>query len=110
MTRRVLQSSIVVIAALIAIACSSKSANPIVGKWKDVEKTAIVEFSKDGSLSISDAAFSMKGNYKFLDEGRVQVNIIGMEAMGPTILTVKFTGGELSLTDPKGEVSRYKRV
>ena len=107
MTKRVIQISVVVLATMIAGACSFKSQNPIVGKWKDVEKAQTVEFSKEGSLSISGDGFSMTGQYQLIDEGRVKIDLTG--GLSAT-LSVKITGDELSMTDPNGVVSRYKRV
>jgi hypothetical protein len=107
MTKRVIQISVVVLATMIVFACSFKSQNPIVGKWKDVEKAEIVEFTKEGSLLVSANGFSMSGNYKVVDEGRIQVELTGL---GTEIVSVKVTGDELSVTDPQGKVSRYKRA
>jgi len=107
MTKRVIQSSIVVLVALFAFACSYKSQKQIVGKWKDVDKAEIVEFSKGGSLSVLTKGASLEGNYKFIDEGRVQIELKGF---GSTMFFVNISGDELSLTQPGGAVSRYKRV
>jgi hypothetical protein len=105
MTKRVIQSSIVVLAMLITVACS-KSQDPIVGKWQDVEKAQIVEFSKDKKLSVSGKGFSMTGSYEITD-GRVKVDFEGGLS---TTLTVNITGDELAITDQNGVISRYKRV
>ena len=107
--KRVIQISVVVLATLIAGACSFKSQNPIVGKWKDAERgQVVIEFTKDGSLSFSGNGRSVSGNYKFIDEGRVQLDLAGEPSK---ILAVKITGDELSFTDPSGgRVFLYKRV
>lgn len=107
MTKRFIRSSMFVLAMLITVACSFKSQNSIVGKWKDVEKAQTVEFSKEGSLSISGEGFSMTGQYQLIEEGRVKIDFTG--GLSST-LSVKVTGDELSMTDPNGVVSRYKRV
>jgi hypothetical protein len=107
MMKRVIQITVVVLATLIAGACSFKSQNPIVGKWKAVDNAQTIEFTKEGSLSFSGEGRSLSGNYKLIDEGRVQIDIGGRSE----IFSVKITGEELSMTHPnESRAFRYKRV
>ena len=73
--------------------------------------TEAFEFFKDGTLSVADKGMSLAGKYSFVDDTRIKLELGGIGALaGPQIATVSISGGELSLTDQKGKVSRYKRA
>lgn len=51
------------------------------------------------------------GNYEFIDDDRVKLDLGGILAlMGPIICKVSILKGELVFTMPDGEISRYQKV
>ena len=135
--KRVIQSSLVVVVALFAVACSTNSENStagnkpenskvenkpensILGKWTIIEKNQVgtIEFFKDGTLSIATPRRSLPGTYKFNADGSFQVELVssgpsgtGSSGTGSLIIPGNITGEELSLTVPNEGVKRYKRM
>src|SRR5437899_2199112 len=91
------------------VSCSTKSS--IVGKWQEIGGTETLEFFKDGTLSVVNKGTAITGKYSFLDDTRIKLEIGGIVGAlaGSQIVTVSIADGELSLTDQKGKVSRYRK-
>ena len=85
--------------------CSSKPADAIVGKWKQVDGDEVLEFLQDGTLTTTyDNSVE---TYRFVDENRMRVEGAGK----PTILlTVSITGDELKITFPNGKTTTHRRI
>jgi hypothetical protein len=95
------------IVILFLVACTTKPENAIVGKWKEIDKTDVMEFFKEGSVSVTDKDMSLVGNYKFVDDGRLRLEIVGLKSM---IVTIKLTANELIFTETNGTTVKFKRL
>ncbi len=99
-----------VYASLLA-ACSIQRS--ILGKWVETDgrEQETDEYLKDGTFIVnSSTQGQMTGKYSFADETHMKLQFDGlMSVAGTFVLTVKLSGGELSITDPNGKVSTYKR-
>ena len=85
--------------------CSSKPADAIVGKWKQVDGEEVLEFFKDGTLTTTyDNSVE---TYRFVDENRMRVEGAGKPTM---VLTVSITGDELKITFPNGKTTTHRRI
>lgn len=108
------KSLTIAVAVLIAashFSSCSKPENAIVGKWQEVDGTENAEFFKDGTVSLVDNGMSLAGNYKFIENDRLRVDLGGVGALiGPMIFKVEVSRNELTLTDSKGKVTTYRRA
>lgn len=89
------------------ISCSetNSSKKDIIGKWT-ADDGSTLEFLKDGAVISVKKGTSSAGNYKFLPDGRLKMDIGGPS--GSKIFEVSFDKeGRLNLKEPAGEVSRY---
>ncbi len=90
--------------------CASKP--DLIGKWREVGKTAMIEFSKDGTFkAVDNQGMAVSGRYTLLKNGHLRCEIQQKEGAGEVVnLTISIKGDELMLTSAKGrEVEIYKR-
>lgn len=92
---------------LILASCSSKPENLIIGKWQKIGSTSTIEFFKDGTGSITGTTGLGKksgaGTFKFVDDSHLRLEGLGI------VVKISVSQDELTLTDPEGNVSRYRR-
>lgn len=84
----------------------------VVGKWREVGKTATVELLKDGTFkAVDNQGMAVSGNYTLSENGKVRFEIFRDDSP-PEIVSGKISvrGEELTLISGDGEeVDRYKR-
>lgn len=89
--------------------CASKP--DLVGKWKEIGKTATIEFSKDGTFkAVDNQGMAVSGKYALFAD-RLHFEIQQREgALEEVNLTISIKGDELTLTSPgHREVEIYRR-
>jgi hypothetical protein len=95
---------------LFLASCASKP--DIVGKWREVGKTATLEFSADGAFkAVDNQGMAVSGTYSLFKDGTLKCEI-KREGASEEIVHVKISikGDELMLTGSEGrEVERYQR-
>jgi hypothetical protein len=83
-----------------------------VGKWREVGKTAILEFWKDGTFkAVDNQGMAVSGKYTLHENGNARFEI-DRQGFSPEIVSGKISvrGDELTLISGDGkEVDRYKR-
>ena len=92
--------------------CVSRSS--VIGKWKEVGKTATIEFWKDGTFeAVDNQDMAVSGKYTLSEDGHLQCAIL---QDGKTVdivkLTISIHGDELTLTSPNArgfEIYRRER-
>lgn len=84
----------------------SNPENIIIGKWQEIEGTETIEFYKDGTISIV-GDISVNGDYKFIDDNTMRVDF---GSLGSLVLKTSVSNDELILTEPDGDVTKYKKV
>ena len=103
-------SAFVIIALSIILACATTPY--IVGKWKEIGKTATLEFWKDGTFkTIDNQRMAVKGKYTLIEPGNVRFEIF-RQGSPSEIVNGKYSmqGDILTCTSADGkEVERYKR-
>ena len=89
----------------------------VVGKWLNLKETESIEFLNDGTIVIIDKRGvnpKLRGNYKFVDEGRLRVDFKGglyAGSMPPMHFKISISENEITLTDePDGTATTYKRI
>jgi hypothetical protein len=90
--------------------CASKP--DLVGKWREVGKTATVEFSKDGTFkAVDNQGMAVSGRYTLLKDGHLRCEIHQKGGAGEVVnLTISIKGDELTLTSSRDkEVEIYRR-
>jgi len=84
----------------------------VVGKWREVGKTATVEFWKDGTFeAVDNQGMAVSGKYTLSENGNARFEI-EREGSPPEIVSGKISvrGEELTLVSGDGEeVDKYKR-
>ncbi len=89
---------------------SCASAQGVVGKWREVGKTATLEFLKDGTFkAVDNQGMAVSGQYTLSGNARFEID---REDSSPEIVTgmISVRGEELTLISGDGkEVDRYKR-
>ncbi len=90
--------------------CASKP--ELIGKWKEVGKTATIEFSKDGTFkAVDNQGMAVSGRYTLLKDGHLRCEVQEKEGAGEVVdLTISIKGDELTLTLSRDrEVEVYRR-
>ena len=78
------------------------------GRWKEPAGTDTTEFHADGSVTERPAGGEMiRGRYS-LEKGTLKINL---DAVADELsFPVKITADTLEMTDPEGNVTRYRRI
>jgi len=92
--------------------CLAGPRSAVLGQWKEIGGTEVIEFFRDGTITILDqSGASMGGSYKWIEGNKMRIELSGLGAlMGPMVATVTVSGGELTLAMQNGEVWKYNRV
>lgn len=107
--KRISVLALVACLGLFVAACSAKRS--LVGRWEQIGGTEKMEFIAGGALSMFAQGISVSGKYSFIDDNHLKLELDGLFALaGAQTLTFSISSGELSLTDAKGAVSKYRRV
>ena len=91
--------------------CSWRPADELVGKWQAEEGTEVLEFLADGTVIQSDEGGPLiGGHYSRVSSDTIRVNFGGPASYAPpadyrAVLEVD----SLEITDPKGQLRRYRR-
>ena len=103
-------SALVILALSLILACANTPS--IVGKWKEIGKTATLEFWKDGTFkAVDNQGMAVKGKYTLVEPGSVRFEIF-RQGSPPEIVngTVSLQGDVLTFTSADGkEIETYKR-
>ena len=102
-------SAFVILALSFILACATPH---IVGKWKEIGKTATLEFWKDGTFkAVDNQKMAVKGKYTLIEPGNVRFEIF-RQGSPPEIVNGTFSlqGDVLTFTSADGkEIERYRR-
>jgi hypothetical protein len=89
----------------------------VIGKWLNLKETESIEFIDDRTIVIIDKRGInpiLKGNFKFVDEGRLRVEFKGdflARSIPPVSFKISISENEITLTDePDGAATTYKRI
>ena len=84
----------------------------VFGKWKEIGKTATLEFWEDGTFkAVDNQKMAVKGKYTLIEPGNVRFEIF-RQGSPPEIVngTYSLKGDVLTFTSADGkETERYKR-
>jgi hypothetical protein len=104
-------AAFIIIAFTFILACAANTPH-IVGKWKEIGKTATLEFWKDGTFkAVDNQKMAVKGKYTLIEPGNIRLEIFRQDSP-PEIVNGTFSlqGGVLTVTSANGkEIERYKR-
>jgi len=91
--------------------CGKKGEKSIIGKWQEVgNEKSTMEFFKDGTIIVNDGIMTLTGNYNFIDESRVRIELGGIgELFGAIVAEISSSKDEIVLTTPDEKVERYRR-
>jgi len=103
-------SVFVIIVLSFILACANTPY--IVGKWKEIGKTATLEFRKDGTFkAVDNQKMAVKGKYTLIEPENVRFEIFQQGSPSEIVNgTVSIQGDVLTFTSADGkEIERYKR-
>jgi len=103
--------ALVIIALFFVLTCAANTPH-IVGKWKEIGKTATLEFWKDGTFkAVDNQKMAVKGKYTLIKPGNVRFEIFRLGSPSEIVKgTVSLQGDVLTFTSADGkEIERYKR-
>ena len=90
--------------------CGKSTEEAILGEWGESGGTEVVKFFEDGTISIEESNEDMVGNYTFVDEDTIRVELGGLGALaGPMVIGVTIDGDSLVLTMPDDRAETYTR-
>jgi hypothetical protein len=93
------------------ISCTSTP--KLAGKWREIGKTATIEFLEDDSFkAVDNMGMAVSGKYTLLENGNIRFEI-GHQGSSKEIVEGRLSmqGDELVISFGKGkEVERYRRV
>ena len=104
-------SAFVIITLTFILACAANTPH-IVGKWKEIGKTATLEFLKDGTFkAVDNQKMAVKGKYTLIEPGNVRFEIFRQDSPSEIVNgTFSLQGDVLTFTSADGkEIERYKR-
>ncbi len=84
----------------------------VAGKWKEIGKTATLEFRKDGTFkAVDNQKMAVKGKYTLSEHGNVRFEIFRQGSPSEIVNgTYSLQGDVLTFTSSDGkEIERYKR-
>lgn len=103
-------SAFVILAFAFILACSHTSY--IVGKWKEIGKTATLEFCKDGTFkAVDNQGMAVNGKYILIEPKNVRFEIFRQGSPSEIANgTFSLQGDVLTFTSADGkEIESYKR-
>ena len=105
-----LSSVFIILALFFILACANTPS--IVGKWKEIGKTATLEFWKDGTFkAVDNQGMAVKGKYTLIEPGNVRFEIFRQDSPSEIVNgTFSLQGDVLTFTSADGkEIERYRR-
>ena len=105
-------SAFVILALAFILACAANTPH-IVGKWKEIGKTATLEFWKDGTFkAVDNQGMAVKGKYTLIEPENVRFDIFRQDSPSEIVNgTFSLQGDVLTVTSADGkEIERYKRL
>jgi hypothetical protein len=103
-------SALVIVALIFILACASTP--NIVGKWKEIGKTATLEFRKDGTFkAVDNQKMAVKGKYTLVEPGNIRFEIFRQGSPSEIVNgTFSLQDDVLTVTSADGkETERYRR-
>jgi hypothetical protein len=88
-------------------ACTTSQSKGLVGSWQKENGTETIVFSPDGKLTMVNGPATLTTSYKIEDGEKLQANL---GVFGTGAIKFSLSQDTLTLTDAKGESSRYTRA
>lgn len=91
------------------VACSNNLESDIVGRWQEVDDSEVIEFYKDGTVTIEGANGNFTGDYRFVDDTHIRLDVPTLFGTTALVAEVNMSGDNLTLSY-NGQKSEYKRA
>jgi hypothetical protein len=102
----------VLITCVFIFSVSCLSAPNLIGRWREIGKTATLEFQKDGTFkAVDNEGMSVNGKYSLLQNGNIRFEVTRIGS-SPDIIKRKISimGDELTFSSLDGrDIERYRR-
>ena len=102
----------VVLCLFAVTACTPKPEDRIVGTWRAIDGTEILQFFESGDVVQEDSGGSMGAYYRFIDDTHVLIDFGGPAVYAPPRtfgIELDEEAGVLTLIDEAGNRVRYER-
>jgi hypothetical protein len=99
-----------IVSILVALSLSgcSSSKSKLVGKWQDIEKTGVMEFFSDNTVSSHSQGMDASGRWSILDDGRIKLEFT-IEGISHSA-TGRIKGDAFQLETPDGKIEKYTKI
>ena len=88
-------------------ACTSNQSAGLTGSWQKENGNETIAFSQDGKLTMVNGPATITTSYKIEDKEKLQANL---GVFGTGAIKFSLSKDTLTLTDAKGESSKYTKV
>ena len=93
---------------VLAASCALKPTWDVIGKWQVVDGKEIVEFQRNGMVSVVAADGGVVTvPFKFVNSKTLEIEVGGLGSITATIVMGK---NELTITDGAGKTTKYHKV
>jgi len=111
MLRRFVASALVAVLLAPAAACWSSREDALVGTWRQIDGSEVLQFFAGGEVIQEDSGGSIGAAFRFIDDTHIRVDFGGPAAYAPPrTFRVEVGTDTLELTDEKNVIKRYRRT
>jgi len=103
--------TLLVLVGLFAAACAT--APDVVGRWREVGRTATLDLQADGRFeAVDNEGLAVSGSYALAPDGRARFEIVDRDRVVDVVhLTLNVQGDELTLRPTDGTaIEHYRRI
>jgi hypothetical protein len=97
--------------ATVAIACTSRPEDALMGKWEEIDGIDDLDFHADGTVTIGSEGALVGGNYRLVDGDHLEVSFGPAGGpFPPRVVRLEIDGDELTVfEEDRGKVHHYRR-
>lgn len=104
---KLVRFGLVLCLVVMAASCALKPSWDVVGKWQKVDGNETIEFARNGNVTVTTGSVTFTVPYMFSDTKHISIQA---GSLGTTKVAVMVQGDEMTLTNPNGKVSKFKKV
>jgi len=93
--------------ALMLASCGFKQTWAIFGTWQSAEGNEVIEFTKDGYMTLKNENTAIKATFKLTDPKHLQIYFGTLATLS---MQVSIAGNELTLVHSDGTVTKYVKL
>ncbi|MFZ2447252.1 MAG: hypothetical protein WAW37_12915 [Syntrophobacteraceae bacterium] len=104
---KALKVLLALVVIIVVVACAAKPGEELTGNWQKEDGSVTIAFTKDGKLNLAGGPAAVSAAFKVQDKETLRVDL---GIFGTATLKYSLAKDALTITDAKGEASKYTRV